>query len=41
MRTYGIAMIAAVVENFDFLPDTEFLENICENEKDAVHRVGK
>jgi hypothetical protein len=30
-----------VTENFDFLPDTELLENICENEKDAAHLVGK
>jgi hypothetical protein len=30
-----------VTENFDFLPDTDLLENICENEKDAVHLVGK
>jgi hypothetical protein len=28
-------------ESFTFLPDTELLENICENEKDARHLVGK
>ena len=26
---------------FDLLPDTELLENICENEKDFAHLVGK
>ena len=30
-----------VTENFNFLPDTELLENICENEKDAAHLVGR
>jgi hypothetical protein len=30
-----------VTENFDFFPDTELLENVCENEKDAVHLMGK
>jgi hypothetical protein len=32
---------STVTESFDFLPDTELLENIWENEKDAVHLVGK
>ena len=26
---------------FELLPDTELIENICENEKDAAHLVGK
>ncbi len=26
---------------FDLLPDTEMIEHICENEKDATHMVGK
>ena len=26
---------------FDLLPDTELIESICENEKDAAHMVGK
>lgn len=26
---------------FDLLPDTELIEHICENEKDAAHLVGK
>jgi hypothetical protein len=26
---------------FDLLPDSELIENICENERDAVHLVGK
>ena len=26
---------------FQFLADTEFIESVCENEKDAVHGVGK
>jgi hypothetical protein len=30
-----------VTENFDLLPDTDLLENICENEKDFQHLVGK
>ena len=28
-------------ESFTFLPDTEILENICENEKDVRHLVGR
>jgi hypothetical protein len=31
----------SVTETFDFLPDTELLENVCENEKDVRHLVGK
>src|SRR5579863_4321562 len=30
-----------VTENFNLLADTELLENICENEKDVPHLVGK
>ena len=30
-----------VTESFNLLPDTEILENICENEKDVSHLVGK
>jgi hypothetical protein len=30
-----------VTESFNLLPDTEILENICENEKDVKHLVGK
>ena len=30
-----------VTEHFNYLPDTEILENICENEKDARHLVGR
>jgi hypothetical protein len=26
---------------FDLLPDTELIEQICDNEKDAAHLVGK
>jgi len=26
---------------FDLLADTELIEHICENEKDATHLVGK
>ena len=26
---------------FEFLPDTEIIEDVCENEKDAAHAVGK
>ena len=26
---------------FDLMPDTELIENICENEKDTPHLVGK
>jgi hypothetical protein len=26
---------------FDLLPDTEIIEHICENEKDAPHMIGK
>ncbi|MBV8842749.1 MAG: hypothetical protein JO307_08060 [Bryobacterales bacterium] len=30
-----------VTENFDFVPDTDIIEHVCENEKDAAHLVGK
>ena len=30
-----------VTARFDLVPDTELIENICENEKDAQHMVGK
>ena len=30
-----------VTENFNLLPDTELIENYCENEKDSGHLVGK
>jgi len=30
-----------VTARFDLLPDTELIENICENEKDTQHMVGK
>lgn|SRR5690348_9190022 len=30
-----------VIENFNYLPDTEILENLCENEKDLKHLVGR
>jgi hypothetical protein len=30
-----------VTETFEFLPDTEIIENVCENEKDLEHLVGK
>ena len=30
-----------VTESFNLMPDTEILENICENEKDVPHLVGK
>ena len=30
-----------VTARFDLLPDTELIENICENERDAAHMVGK
>ena len=30
-----------VTESFNLLPDTDILENICENEKDVRHLVGK
>ena len=26
---------------FRFLPDTDIIEDVCENEKDAAHAVGK
>ena len=26
---------------FILLPDTEFIEDICDNEKDQIHMVGK
>jgi hypothetical protein len=28
-------------ETFNYFPDTEMLENVCENEKDLTHLVGK
>ena len=31
----------SVNESFDFVPDTDLIENFCENEKDLVHLVGK
>ena len=31
----------SVTIQFDLLPDTELIENLCENEKDAPHLVGK
>ena len=31
----------AVTMSFDLLPDTELIEHICENEKDATHLGGK
>jgi hypothetical protein len=30
-----------VTARFDLLPDTELIENICENEKDVQHMVGQ
>jgi hypothetical protein len=30
-----------VLPGWDFLPDMELIESICENEKDAAHLVGK
>jgi hypothetical protein len=30
-----------VTARFDLLPDTELIENLCDNEKDAQHMVGK
>jgi hypothetical protein len=30
-----------ITQNFNFMPDTELIENICENEKDMIHMVGK
>jgi hypothetical protein len=30
-----------VTARFDLLPDTELIENVCDNEKDAQHMVGK
>ena len=30
-----------VTENFNFLADTDLIENYCENEKDAAHLTGK
>ena len=26
---------------FQFLPDTDIIEDVCENEKDAAHALGK
>jgi hypothetical protein len=31
----------SITENFVLFPDTELLENVCENEKDAPHLVGR
>lgn len=31
----------SAVVHFDLMPDTELIENICENEKDLPHMVGK
>ena len=31
----------SVTVHFKLLPDTELIEHICENEKDAPHLVGK
>ena len=30
-----------VTARFDLLPDTELIENVCDNEKDVQHMVGK
>jgi len=30
-----------ITVQFDVLPDTELIEQICDNEKDAAHLVGK
>jgi hypothetical protein len=30
-----------VTARFDLLPDTELIENVCDNEKDTQHMVGK
>ena len=30
-----------ITARFDLLPDTELIENLCDNEKDAQHMVGK
>jgi hypothetical protein len=30
-----------IKESLNLLPDTELLENICENERDSGHLVGK
>jgi hypothetical protein len=30
-----------VTAPFDLLPDTELIEQICDNEKDAAHLIGK
>jgi hypothetical protein len=30
-----------VTMTFDLLPDTELIEHICDNERDAAHIVGK
>jgi hypothetical protein len=30
-----------VTAKFDLMPDTELIEHICENERDAAHMVGK
>jgi hypothetical protein len=35
------ARLWTVTMSFDLLPDTELIEHICENEKDATHLVGK
>jgi hypothetical protein len=31
----------SVVERFEFMADTDLIENLCENEKDTGHLVGK
>jgi hypothetical protein len=31
----------SVTVPFELLPDTDIIENICENEKDAAHIFGK
>jgi hypothetical protein len=31
----------SVTVPFELLPDTDLIENICENEKDVVHIFGK
>jgi hypothetical protein len=30
-----------VTARFDLQPDTELIENLCDNEKDTQHMVGK
>jgi hypothetical protein len=31
----------SVTVHFELLPDTELIEHLCENEKDAPHLLGK